>query len=181
MPSAIGLVYTQIPSIKLNLSFAQLYVVYFFTGHCFWQQEKNPFGNLLWHQYTLTICNATILNGQHLNHEGKILHVSAYPHPKPSLLAKSITLGCIRQMETTTKKHSKLLKISIFWANVFIHSLFHIFARINVLVYIMVFQDVENRCIFGETSRGREEGGSFPILKISRNHGTLLERDTLLK
>ena len=28
MPSAIGLVYTQIPSIKLNLSFAQLYVVY---------------------------------------------------------------------------------------------------------------------------------------------------------
>ena len=27
MPSAIGLVYTQIPSIKLNLSFAQLYVV----------------------------------------------------------------------------------------------------------------------------------------------------------
>ena len=101
------------------------------------------FQDFLWHQYTLTICNATILNGQHLNHEGKILHVSAYPHPKPSLLAKSITLCCIRQMETTTTKHSKLLKISIFWANVFIHSLFHIFARINVLVYIMVFQDVD--------------------------------------
>ena len=30
MPSAFGLVYTQIPSIKLNLSFAQLYVVLFY-------------------------------------------------------------------------------------------------------------------------------------------------------
>ena len=62
-----------------------------------------PFLELFWAGPVkkVTVYNATMLKGQHLKHEAKILFVGAYPHPQTSLLArKTITLPkktCISQ------------------------------------------------------------------------------------